>query len=120
MTPAQLSAVFFLQLFFILAVCRFVGMLARRLGQPQVVGEMIAGVVMGPSLFGNRLRSYMSSRSSEGLMELIIGVWGATEPLWNAFHKCSVAPQTPFTAFCQASSGTDARSGVQAKTIWDA
>src|SRR5271166_606561 len=25
-----------------------------------------------------------------------------------------------FTAFCQASSGTDARSGVQAETIWDA
>jgi Kef-type K+ transport system membrane component KefB len=52
MTPAQLSAVFFFQVFFILAVCRFVGLLARRLGQPQVVGEMIAGVIMGPSLFG--------------------------------------------------------------------
>jgi hypothetical protein len=24
------------------------------------------------------------------------------------------------TAFCQASTGTDARSGVQAETIWDA
>ena len=24
-----------------------------------------------------------------------IGVWGATEQLWNAFHNCSVAPQTP-------------------------
>src|ERR1700744_3213105 len=52
MSSAQLSAVFFLQLFFILAVCRCVGMLARRVGQPQVVGEMIAGVIMGPSLFG--------------------------------------------------------------------
>jgi Kef-type K+ transport system membrane component KefB len=52
MTPAQLSVAFFLQMFFILAVCRFVGMLARRVGQPQVVGEMIAGVIMGPSLLG--------------------------------------------------------------------
>jgi Kef-type K+ transport system membrane component KefB len=52
MTPAQLSAAFFLQVFVILAVCRLVGMLARKLGQPQVVGEMIAGVLMGPSLFG--------------------------------------------------------------------
>ncbi len=33
-------------------VCRLVGMLAKRLGQPQVVGEMIAGVMLGPSLFG--------------------------------------------------------------------
>jgi Kef-type K+ transport system membrane component KefB len=52
MTPAQLSAAFFLQVFVILAVCRLVGMLARKFGQPQVVGEMIAGVIMGPSLFG--------------------------------------------------------------------
>ena len=52
MSSAQLSAVFFLQLFFILAVCRLIGIFARRLGQPQVVGEMIAGVIMGPSLLG--------------------------------------------------------------------
>jgi len=37
----------------ILAVCRLVGWAAQRwLGQPQVVGEMIAGVVLGPSLLG--------------------------------------------------------------------
>src|ERR1700678_480849 len=52
MTSAQLSAAFFLQMFVILAICRLVGMIARRFGQPQVVGEMIAGVIMGPSLFG--------------------------------------------------------------------
>src|ERR1700740_2287551 len=52
MTSPQLSAAFFLQMFVILAICRVVGMIARRLGQPQVVGEMIAGVIMGPSLFG--------------------------------------------------------------------
>ena len=52
MTSAQLSVAFFLQMFFILAVCRVVGWAARRIGQPQVVGEMIAGVLMGPSLFG--------------------------------------------------------------------
>lgn len=53
MAPAQLSVIFFLQLFAIVAVSRGVGWLARRyLGQPQVVGEMIAGVILGPSLFG--------------------------------------------------------------------
>lgn len=52
MTSSQLSVAFFLQMFFILAVCRVVGAFARRLGQPQVVGEMIAGVFMGPSLLG--------------------------------------------------------------------
>src|SRR5260221_14289169 len=52
MTTAQLSAAFFLQMFVILLACRVVGALARRLGQPQVVGEMIAGVFLGPSLLG--------------------------------------------------------------------
>lgn len=52
MTGPQLSVAFFLQMFFILAVCRGVGLAARRIGQPQVVGEMIAGVLMGPSLLG--------------------------------------------------------------------
>jgi Kef-type K+ transport system membrane component KefB len=45
-------ALFFLQMAVILLACRGVGWIARRLGQPQVVGEMIAGVCLGPSLFG--------------------------------------------------------------------
>lgn len=52
MTPFELSVLFFLQLAFILLVCRLVGLVAARMGQPQVVGEMIAGVIMGPSVFG--------------------------------------------------------------------
>lgn len=48
----DLSLRFFLQLAFILLVCRGTGWLARRAGQPQVVGEMIAGILMGPSLLG--------------------------------------------------------------------
>jgi len=52
MTSAELSVAFFLQMFFILAVCRAVGWVARRCGQPQVIGEMIAGVLLGPSLLG--------------------------------------------------------------------
>lgn len=52
MSNSELSIHFFLQLTVILAVCRLVGYLAQKIGQPQVVGEMIAGVLMGPSLFG--------------------------------------------------------------------
>jgi len=52
-TPAELSIAFFAQLAVILVACRLVGWLGRRfLGQPQVVGEMIAGVLLGPSLLG--------------------------------------------------------------------
>jgi len=49
---SQIAILGFLQLAFIIAAIRLVGMAARKLGQPQVVGEMIAGVVIGPSLFG--------------------------------------------------------------------
>jgi Kef-type K+ transport system membrane component KefB len=52
MSNFQLSIQFFLQFAVILAACRVVGVVVRRFGQPQVVGEMIAGVVLGPSLFG--------------------------------------------------------------------
>ncbi len=53
MTPAALSIAFFLQILIIIAMCRGVGWLAQRyFGQPQVVGEMIAGVILGPSLLG--------------------------------------------------------------------
>ena len=51
--PGDFSVHFFLQLACILLACRIVGWAGRRfLGQPQVVGEMIAGVCLGPSLMG--------------------------------------------------------------------
>ena len=52
MSDTQLAALFFLQLGVILLVCRLVGWLGQRVGQPQVVGEMVAGFLMGPSFFG--------------------------------------------------------------------
>jgi Kef-type K+ transport system membrane component KefB len=48
----QLAVQFFFQIGVILTACRIVGVIARRFGQPQVVAEMIAGVMLGPSLFG--------------------------------------------------------------------
>jgi Kef-type K+ transport system membrane component KefB len=52
MTNVDLAVQFFLQIAIILVVCRIVGLVAARFGQPQVVAEMIAGVVLGPSVFG--------------------------------------------------------------------
>src|SRR5688500_6372249 len=47
-------AVFLLlvQLAVLLFMARFLGEVARKLGQPAVVGELLAGVVLGPSVFG--------------------------------------------------------------------
>lgn len=52
MTPFEISVRVFLQLAVILAACRLVGRLARPFGQPQVVAEMVTGVLLGPSLLG--------------------------------------------------------------------
>ena len=48
----NLAVHFFFQIGVILIFCRIVGVIAKRFGQPQVVAEMIAGVLLGPSLFG--------------------------------------------------------------------
>jgi Kef-type K+ transport system membrane component KefB len=42
----------FLQLFVVTSVSYLVGVMFTRFGQPAVVGEMIAGVLLGPSVFG--------------------------------------------------------------------
>ena len=52
MNNLSLAVQFFIQLAVILLFCRLVGMIAAKFGQPQVVAEMIAGVLLGPSLFG--------------------------------------------------------------------
>ena len=40
------------QLALIIAVARVAGVLARKVGQPTVVGEVVAGLLLGPSLLG--------------------------------------------------------------------
>lgn len=44
--------VFWTQLLVLLVVARVLGRLARALGQPAVIGELTAGVLLGPSVFG--------------------------------------------------------------------
>jgi Kef-type K+ transport system membrane component KefB len=52
MNNIHLAVQFFLQIAVILLFCRLVGAAAKRFGQPQVVAEMVAGVLLGPSLLG--------------------------------------------------------------------
>jgi Kef-type K+ transport system membrane component KefB len=52
---ADLVGRFLLALAIVIALARLFGLLARRIGQPQVIGEIAAGVLIGPSLFGAAL-----------------------------------------------------------------
>jgi len=52
MANGRLALQFFLQFGIILIACRAIGGLMPRIGQPRVIGEMIAGILLGPSLLG--------------------------------------------------------------------
>jgi Kef-type K+ transport system membrane component KefB len=52
MSNSQLALQFILQVVVILIACRAVGSLMPRIGQPRVIGEVIAGILLGPSLLG--------------------------------------------------------------------
>lgn len=52
MSVTALSPRFFIALVAILLFCRLISWAIGRAGQPPVVGEMIAGVLLGPSLLG--------------------------------------------------------------------
>jgi Kef-type K+ transport system membrane component KefB len=45
-------AILLAQIITIIIVARFFGWMFRKIGQPSVIGEMIAGIVLGPSLLG--------------------------------------------------------------------
>ncbi|WP_051854551.1 cation:proton antiporter [Streptomyces sp. NRRL B-1347] len=52
MSTTELGPTFFLAVVVILVTCRVTALALRALGQPPVVGEMVAGVLLGPSLLG--------------------------------------------------------------------
>lgn len=45
--------VLLIQIIAIIAIARFLGLLFSRLGQPSVIGEILAGILLGPSLLGH-------------------------------------------------------------------
>ena len=74
MTAASPVFVLLLQLLVIMAAGRGVGLLFRRVGQTAVVGEMLAGVLLGPSLLGRALpdvEAFLFPASSMPALHLI-------------------------------------------------
>ena len=47
------STVLWTELATLVIAARLLGALARRLGQPSVVGQLVAGLILGPSVFGH-------------------------------------------------------------------
>jgi K+:H+ antiporter len=51
-TLADPLSILLLQIVAIVVAARLMGALFKRMGQPSVIGEMVAGILLGPSLFG--------------------------------------------------------------------
>jgi len=73
-TGFELSVLFFLQLGVILAVCRLVGLVMPKIGQPPVVSEMIAGVLLGPSVLGALLPTWQAAVFPAASMPLLFAI----------------------------------------------
>lgn len=66
---------FFLQFMLILLCARFFGEIATRLKMPSVVGELLAGIVLGPSVFGViALNEVLRSVAEIGILLLLFKV----------------------------------------------
>ncbi|MFN0146416.1 MAG: cation:proton antiporter [Dehalococcoidia bacterium] len=59
--PDAVLAFVLLDIAIILVAARILGRVATRFGQPRVVGEIIAGVLLGPTLLGPELMSWNST-----------------------------------------------------------
>ena len=51
-------AILLAQIATIILVARFFGLICKKIGQPTVIGEIIAGIVLGPSFFGSYLPEF--------------------------------------------------------------
>jgi Kef-type K+ transport system membrane component KefB len=75
----------FLQLAVILVTGRCVGFALRRLRQPQVVGEMVAGLRLGPSLFG-----LLAPRLQEAIFPVTKTMTGSSGTITTAHPSTTV------------------------------
>ena len=48
----QLATIFFAQVLLLIAVGRLLGEWMQRIRQPAVIGQLLAGIILGPSVFG--------------------------------------------------------------------
>ncbi len=89
LSGAQLIAFVLLDVAIILVFARLCGATARKIGQPAVVGEIIAGVILGPSLFG-----LIDVSAAEGLFRCTEELRGAgvDQTLSNCLFPAQVRP----------------------------
>lgn len=89
MTATELAPRFFLAVAVILVFSRLVAWLLGRVGQPAVVSEMLAGVLLGPSLFGLVLPAWQHALFVPDLAPVlyVVGQVGLVLFMFQAGHE---------------------------------
>ena len=68
------------QLAIIVVAAKFFGLVARRIHAPQVAGEIVAGLIIGPSLFGVVMPSdFLSGMAEIGVIMLMFSAGLGTD-----------------------------------------
>ena len=69
---------FLLQAILIIAASRAIGLLTRRIRQPMVIAEIVAGILLGPSLLGwaaphaaSAVRAYVTDRGEDDYLVVL-------------------------------------------------
>ena len=88
--------VMFLSLGTLLATARLLGELAQKLGQPTVVGEMLAGILWGPTCLGTL---------APGLTETLFPSTGSNAVVLHGLTTLSIAAKTPAMNWRASDSG---------------
>lgn len=70
-SPADVSAHVLIALVLIIVAAQLVGRLFERFGQPRVVGEMIAGILIGPTVIGGSVATASSGPTGTGLTDAL-------------------------------------------------
>jgi Kef-type K+ transport system membrane component KefB len=73
--------IFFLQIALLIVVGRLLGELMQRLGQPSVIGQLLAGILLGPSVFG---------ALAPELQQTLFPVHGADRQMLNAVSELGI------------------------------
>ena len=96
----------FLQLFVVTSVSYLVGWIFTRFGQPAVVGEMMAGVLLGPSVFGLLAPAafqFVFATSPPGRAEALKPNWGLSIHVYRRYgNGCGgAAPRSAYSSRSQ-------------------
>jgi K+:H+ antiporter len=68
---AKLTAYVLFDVFLIVALARILGGLMTKIGQPRVVGEILAGVLLGPTLLGADVSLYIAPAEARPVLAVI-------------------------------------------------